>query len=53
MTEFRPSKRANDAWKRFAAWYGADTLERKFGLQAPQDWCEVFDRLDRDALALA
>lgn len=51
MTDFRPSKRANDAWKRFAVWYGADSLERKFGLSAPQDWCEVFDALDRDILA--
>jgi hypothetical protein len=45
------SSRAIEAWKRFAAWYGADTLERKYGLKPPEDWCEIFDSLDRDQLA--
>lgn len=45
------SRQATDAWKRFASWYGADTLERKYGLKAPDDWCEVFDSLSRDDLA--
>lgn len=46
------SKQAQDTWKRLGSWYGADTIERKYGLRVPDDWCEVIDRLDRDTLAM-
>lgn len=46
------SKQAQDTWKRFCSWYGADAVERKFGLRAPDDWVEVLDAVDRDQLPL-
>lgn len=48
----KPTKRTNDAWTRFATWYGADALERKFGLTPPPEWCDVLERLDREKLAV-
>jgi len=45
------SNQARDTWKRFASWYGADALERKFGLTCPPDWAEAIDGLDRNTLA--
>lgn len=50
MSDSKPSQRAREAWKRFASWYGADVLERKFGPNPPADWCTVLDSLDRETL---
>ena len=44
------SWQAKQVWKRFASWYGADVLERKYGIEVPADWCEVIDAIDRDKL---
>jgi len=38
MAVSEKSQRAQEVWKRFGAWYGADVLERKYGLKAPPDW---------------
>jgi len=46
------SRQAQDTWKRFASWYGADVLERKFGLTVPPDWSDAIDSLDRNQLAM-
>jgi hypothetical protein len=46
------SKQAQDTWKRFAAWYGTDALERKFGLAVPVDWADAIEGLDREQLAI-
>lgn len=51
MPTRKVSRRAQEAWTRFASWYGADVLDRKYGLTPPQDWCEVLDELDRETLA--
>jgi len=44
------SWQAKQVWKRFCAWYGADVIERKYGVQVPDDWCEVIDSIDRGKL---
>lgn len=43
MTERKVSWQVRQAWRRFGSWYGADVLERKYGLNAPQDWADVID----------
>lgn len=49
MTD-KTSWQVRQVWKRFGSWYGADALERKFGLTPPDDWCEVIDAVQRDKL---
>lgn len=44
---------SRQTWKRFCAWYGADAVERKFGVQPPEDWCDCIEDLDEIALAKA
>lgn len=46
MTERKISYATKQVWKRFCAWYGADVVERKFGLQPPTDWAELIDSID-------
>lgn len=48
---YTPHARTRDAWKKFIAWYGADHVERRYGLQAPSEWDRVLSRLDRDKMA--
>jgi hypothetical protein len=40
-------------WKRFCGWYGADAIERKFGLQAPDDWRDSIDSVNEKTLESA
>jgi hypothetical protein len=49
MTD-KTSWQVRQVWKRFGSWYGADALERKFGLQPPEDWCDVIDAIERNKL---
>jgi len=49
MTD-KTSWQVRQVWKRFGSWYGADALERKFGLLPPDDWCEVIDAIERSKL---
>lgn len=46
----KPSPRSQAAWKRLSVYYGADVIERKYGIVAPPEWCRLFDRLDRENL---
>lgn len=50
MTERKASWAVRQTWKRFCGWYGADVVERKFGLQPPADWCDAIDALDDSKL---
>lgn len=52
-TERRAGMQARQTWKRFCAWYGADAVERKYGLQPPEDWCDCLDDLGESTLAKA
>lgn len=44
------SFQARQVWKKFCSWYGADVIERKYGVQVPEDWSDVIDAIDRDRL---
>jgi hypothetical protein len=44
------SAQTKHVWKRFGAWYGADVLERKYGLQPPEDWARAIDAIHRNHL---
>ena len=44
------SAQTKHVWKRFCAWYGADVVERKYGLNAPDDWARAIDAIDRSRL---
>lgn len=50
MSERKISWQARQTWKRFCGWYGADVVERKFGLQPPEDWCEAIDAVQEKIL---
>lgn len=50
MSERKISWQARQTWKRFCGWYGADVVERKFGLQAPEDWCDAIDAVEEKTL---
>jgi hypothetical protein len=41
---------AKQVWRKLAAWYGADVIERKFGAEIPKDWAEAIDAIDDDKL---
>lgn len=41
---------AAKTWRKFCTWYGADTVERKFGLKAPDEWRDAIDAVPKDAL---
>jgi hypothetical protein len=41
---------AKQVWRKLAAWYGADVIERKFGAEIPQDWAAAIDGIDDDKL---
>lgn len=43
--------RAEQLWKRLAQIFGADALERKFGLQPPEEWIETVEELNDAQLA--
>lgn len=49
-TERKISWQARQTWKRLCGWYGADVMERKFGVQPPEDWCEAIDAVDEKTL---
>lgn len=44
------SRQAQAVWRRFCAFYGADVVERKYGVQPPADWCVVIDEIDSDRI---
>lgn len=44
------SKQTQQVWKRFAAWYGADVLERKYGLSTPDDWAKAIEKIQPSAI---
>lgn len=44
---------ARETWKRFGAWYGVDSIQRKFGdIKPPVDWCEAIDRIGTERIDL-
>jgi len=45
LPEYTISQRARGVWKRFAQWYGGDTVTRNFGQLPPQEWCEAIDSI--------
>jgi hypothetical protein len=50
VTIDKASWQVRQVWKRFGGWYGADALERKFGLQPPDDWIDAIDKVERQKL---
>jgi hypothetical protein len=44
------SYQAKQVWRKFAAWYGADVIERKFGAEIPDDWAAAIDSIGSDKL---
>jgi hypothetical protein len=50
VTTDKTSWQVRQVWKRFGGWYGADALERKFGLAPPDDWVESIDKIERSKL---
>jgi hypothetical protein len=44
------SYQAKQVWRKFGAWYGADVIERKFGVGIPDDWAEVIDTIEKGKL---
>lgn len=52
-TERKIGLQARQTWKRFCSWYGADSVERKYGLQPPEDWCDCIEDLGEATLAKA
>lgn len=52
-TERKIGFQTRQTWKRFCSWYGADSVERKYGLQAPEDWESCIEELGDVTLAKA
>lgn len=49
-SDYKPSLRTQAAWKRLSAYYGADVIERKYGLEADPSWDRILARLDREVM---